>query len=66
MQPRITVITIGGDNLEPALRFYRDGLGFATEGIIGREFAYGAVVFIELQAGVRGGRSGRAAASPTT
>jgi uncharacterized protein len=25
----------------------------ATEGIIGREFAYGAVVFIELQAGVR-------------
>ena len=53
MQPRITVITIGVDNLERALRFYRDGLGLATEGIIGREFAYGAVVFIELQAGVR-------------
>jgi catechol 2,3-dioxygenase-like lactoylglutathione lyase family enzyme len=53
MQPRITVITIGVDDLERALRFYRDGLGLATEGIIGREFAYGAVVFIELQAGVR-------------
>ena len=66
MQPRITVVTIGVDDLERALRFYRDGLGLATEGIIGREFAYGAVVFIELQAGVRGWRSGRAAASPTT
>jgi uncharacterized protein len=53
MQPRITVVTIGVDDLERALHFYRDGLGLATEGIIGREFAYGAVVFIELQAGVR-------------
>jgi catechol 2,3-dioxygenase-like lactoylglutathione lyase family enzyme len=52
MQPRITVVTIGVDDLERALRFYRDGLGLATEGIIGKEFAYGAVVFIELQAGV--------------
>src|SRR5262249_24297234 len=53
MQPRVTVVTIGVDDLERALRFYRDGLGLATEGIIGRELAYGAVVFIALQAGVR-------------
>ena len=53
MKPRITVVTIGGDDLERALRFYRDGLGLATEGIIGKELAYGAVVFIELQAGGR-------------
>ena len=53
MQPRITVVTLGVDDLERALRFYRDGLGFATEGIIGQELPYGAVVFIELQAGVR-------------
>jgi uncharacterized protein len=53
MQPRITVITIGVDDLARSLRFYRDGLGLATEGIVGREFASGAVVFIELQAGVR-------------
>ena len=66
LQPRITVITIGVDNLERALRFSRDGLGLATEGIIGRAFTYGAVVFIALHAGVRGWRSGRAAASPTT
>src|SRR3546814_19664256 len=49
MKPRLTVITIGVDDLEVSLRFYRDGLGFATEGIIGKEFEYGAVVFIELQ-----------------
>ena len=53
MQPRITVLTLGVDDLERALHFYRDGLGFATAGIIGQEFEYGAVVFIQLQAGLR-------------
>lgn len=53
MKPRITVLTIGVDGLEQALHFYRDGLGFATEGIMGQEFPYGAVVFIQLQAGLR-------------
>jgi hypothetical protein len=53
MKPRITVITIGIDDLEASLRFYRDGLGFPTEGIIGERFEYGAVVFIQLQRGLR-------------
>ena len=53
MRPRITVITIGVDDLDKALRFYRDGLGLPTDGIVGEEFEYGAVVFIDLQAGVR-------------
>lgn len=53
MKPRITVITIGVDDLERALRFYRDGLGLATDGIVGKEFEHGAVVFIDLQAGLR-------------
>ena len=53
MKPRITVITLGVDDLERALRFYRDGLGFATEGIIGTEFEYGAVAFFELEGGAR-------------
>ena len=53
MEPRITVITLGVDDLERALRFYRDGLGLSAPGIIGTEFEHGAVVFIELQAGVR-------------
>ncbi|WP_181296041.1 VOC family protein [Pseudomonas sp. Q2-TVG4-2] len=53
MQPRITVITLGVEDLEASLRFYRDGLGFASEGIIGQELEHGAVAFIQLQAGLR-------------
>ena len=53
MKPRITVITIGVSDLERALRFYRDGLGLKTEGIIGKEFEHGAVAFFDLQAGLK-------------
>lgn len=53
MKPRITVITLGVDDLERSLRFYRDGLGFQTDGIIGTEFEHGAVVFIALQSGLK-------------
>ncbi len=53
MKPRITVITLGVDDLERALRFYRDGLGLATQGIVGQQFAHGAVAFFELQAGLK-------------
>jgi catechol 2,3-dioxygenase-like lactoylglutathione lyase family enzyme len=53
MRPRITLITLGVSDLEASLRFYRDGLGFATDGIVGKQFEYGAVVFIQLQAGLR-------------
>ncbi|MFB9330268.1 VOC family protein [Paenibacillus aurantiacus] len=53
MKPRITVITLGVDNLERSLAFYRDGLGLATEGIIGQEFEHGAVVFIDLLGGLK-------------
>lgn len=38
MKPRLTIFTIGVDDLEPSLAFYRDGLGLPTKGIIGREF----------------------------
>lgn len=53
MQPRITIITIGVDDLERAVRFYRDGLGLRTEGIVGREFEHGAVAFFDLQPGLQ-------------
>lgn len=53
MQPRITVITLGVDDLEKAVAFYRDGLGLATEGIVGREFEHGAVAFFDLQGGLK-------------
>jgi catechol 2,3-dioxygenase-like lactoylglutathione lyase family enzyme len=53
MKPRITLITLGVDDLEKAVRFYRDGLGLVTEGIVGKEFEHGAVAFFDLQAGLK-------------
>jgi len=35
MKPRITLVTLGVDDLERSLRFYRDGLGLKTDGIVG-------------------------------
>ena len=49
MQPRVTVLTLGVDDLERSLRFYREGLGLETEGIVGTEFEHGAVVFFLLK-----------------
>ena len=53
MKPRITLVTLGVDDLERAVAFYRDGLGWPTEGIVGTEFEHGAVAFFEMQAGLR-------------
>lgn len=53
MKPRVTIITLGVDDLHRALTFYRDGLGLPTKGIVGQEFEHGAVVFFELQQGVQ-------------
>ncbi|MGH2684549.1 MAG: VOC family protein [Actinomycetota bacterium] len=38
MRPRIHVITLGVEDLERSLAFYRDGLGLESPGIIGTEF----------------------------
>lgn len=48
MKPRLKVITLGVDDLDRSLAFYRDGLDLPTNGIIGTEFEDGAVVFIEM------------------
>lgn len=53
MKARITVLTLGVDDLEASLEFYRDGLGLPTEGIIGREFEHGAVAFFDLAGGMK-------------
>ena len=53
MKPRITLITLGVDDLARSLRFYRDGLGLTTEGIVGSEYEHGAVVFFELEGGLK-------------
>src|SRR5574337_153380 len=53
MKPRINMITLGVDDLEVSLKFYRDGLGLPTQGIIGREFEHGAIALFDLQHGFK-------------
>ena len=48
MRPRVSIITLGVDDLERALTFYRDGLGLPTRGIVGTEYPHGAVAFFDL------------------
>lgn len=58
MEPRLSVITLAVNDLEKSLKFYRDGLGLPTKGIIATEFKgtetdpAGAVVFFRLQGGL--------------
>lgn len=53
MKPRVTLITLGVDDLKQAVAFYRDGLGLKTEGIVGEQFEDGAVAFFDLESGLR-------------
>jgi uncharacterized protein len=53
MKPRITLVTLGVDDLPRSVAFYRDGLGWPTPGIVGEEFEHGAVAFFDLSAGLR-------------
>jgi catechol 2,3-dioxygenase-like lactoylglutathione lyase family enzyme len=58
MEPRITVITLAVRDLERALKFYRDGLGLESPGVIGTEFpgedtnASGLAAMFQLQGGL--------------
>jgi uncharacterized protein len=52
MKSRITVLTIGVDNLENSYKFYHDGLGLASKGIVGKEFENGAIAFFEMENGI--------------
>ncbi len=53
MKPRISLVTLGVDDLDRAVGFYAKGLGLNTDGVVGREFEHGAVAFFDLEGGVR-------------
>lgn len=53
MKAHITILTLGVDDLERAVAFYRDGLGWATKGIVGQEIDHGAVAFFNLASGLK-------------
>ncbi len=50
MKPRITVLSLGVADLQKVCKnFYRDGLGWPSVGIVGKEMEYGAVAFFDLE-----------------
>jgi len=53
MTPRITVITLGVNDVEAAYRFYTEVLGFASKGLLGKDSPEGAVAFFDLQGGMK-------------
>ncbi|GAC1605261.1 MAG: hypothetical protein NVS3B3_02800 [Aquirhabdus sp.] len=53
MKPKITVLTLGVEDLETSYKFYHEGLGWPSQGIIGKEFEHGAVAFFDLQVGLK-------------
>ena len=58
MEPRVDVITLAVEDIERALRFYRDGLGFESRGVIGTQWtdeesgANGAVAVFKFESGL--------------
>src|SRR6476660_1991703 len=52
MEPRFTTLTLGVDNLEKSYKFYHEGLGLASKGIVGKEFEHGDVAFFDLKNGM--------------
>ena len=58
MEPRVDVITLAVEDLERALRFYRDGLGFESRGVIGTQWtdeesgANGAIAVFRFESGL--------------
>jgi len=53
MEARFAILTLGVDDLEKAYRFYHDGVGFPSKGIVGKEFEHGDVAFFEMRNGMR-------------
>jgi predicted lactoylglutathione lyase len=58
VEPRVDVITLAVEDLERALRFYRDGLGFESSGVIGTQWtdeesgANGAIAVFKFENGL--------------
>jgi catechol 2,3-dioxygenase-like lactoylglutathione lyase family enzyme len=59
MRAKIFFITLAVDDLGRSVAFYRDGLGWPTEGIVGQEFhdevtgAEGTIAFFTLETGLK-------------
>jgi len=53
MKQRINILTLGVNDLKKSMGFYQNGLGWKTNGIIGKEFKNGEVVLFDLDNGMK-------------
>jgi uncharacterized glyoxalase superfamily protein PhnB len=51
MKQRMNLLTLGVADLAKSMKFYQDGLGWQTQGVVGEEYENGAVVLFELDNG---------------
>ena len=52
MEPRFSILTLGVNDLEKSFKFYHEGLGFSSKGIVGQEFEHGEAAFFDLKNGL--------------
>lgn len=53
MKQRINILTLGVIDLKKSMKFYQDGLGWKTKGIVGTEFENGEIVLFDLDNGMK-------------
>jgi len=52
MEPRFSILTLVVNDLEKSFKFYHEGLGFPSKGIIGKEIEHGEAAFFDLKNGL--------------
>ncbi|MGA8266011.1 MAG: VOC family protein [Ignavibacteriaceae bacterium] len=52
MEPGFSILTLGVNDLRKSFKFYNEGLGFPSKGIIGNEFEHGEAAFFDLKNGL--------------
>jgi hypothetical protein len=53
MKQRVNILTLGVNDLKKSMKFYQDGLGWKTKGIVGTEFENGEIVLFDLDNGMK-------------
>ena len=52
LESRFTILTLGVDDVARSFKFYHEGIGLASKGIIGKEFEHGEIAFFDLKNGM--------------
>lgn len=53
MKPKVAIITLGVENLQRSLSFYREGLGLPTQGIKREGYQQREIAMLDMQSGLK-------------